>query len=207
MENKHKSPLQHSDVIIGAKKEPKVIIGVPCMDTMKSTTAHCIGRAIIGDPTVIDFLMMKSCEIVSARTWIVKEAIERGGTHLLFVDSDMEFPQDALLRLMARNKDIVSVNYNRRRFPIESVVTQLPESEKSDTELHRVRVAGTGLMLINLDVFKDGKLKQPWFNFGRKDGELTLGEDAWFCLSAQDAGYDVWVDPTIPVFHLGEFGF
>lgn len=217
MANKHKSPFQQSDIIIGAKREPKIIIGVPCMDTMKSTTAHCIGRAIIGDPAIVDFLMMQSCEIASARTWLVNEAIKRGGTHLLFVDSDMEFPQEAIQQLLAHGKDIVGVNYNKRKFPLESTVTQLQESEASDTELHRVRIAGTGLMLIDLKVFTDGKLGAPtekdpkgsaWFSFGRdSQGNIVLGEDAWFCLVAQDAGYGVWVDPTIKVHHLGTFGY
>lgn len=190
---------------------------MPCMENMKSTTAHCVGRAIIGDPTIVDFLMMKSCEIASARTWLVKEAIARGGTHLCFIDSDMEFPQDAIQKLLAHGKDIVSVNYNKRKFPLESVVTQLQESEQSDLYTHRVRVAGTGLMLIDLKVFTEGKLGAPtekdpkgsaWFSFGRNsEGGIVLGEDAWFCFVAQDAGYDVWVDPSIRVHHLGEFGF
>jgi hypothetical protein len=192
------------------KTDPKVIIGVACQDLMKSTTAHSIGRAIIGDPTIIDFLMMKSCDIVSSRTWLVKEAIKRGATHLIFVDSDMEFPQDAFQKLLAHEKSIVGVDYNKRKFPQESVLTLRDGVPKSETELYRVAVAGTGLMAIDLSIFTSAlrPWTTPYFNFGRdKEGSHVLGEDAWFCYSAQDLGYEVFVDPTIRVFHLGEYGY
>lgn len=189
-------------------KEVRIIIGMPSEDIMHVSTAHAIGCAIIGDPTIVDFLIYKGCDIVSARTWLVKQAIKLDATHLFFVDTDMQFPPDTIQRLLAHDKPIVSVDYNRRKFPLESVLTQKDESEKNDTDLYRVKVAGTGCMLIDLTVFTSGVLKLPWFNFGRGGaGELTLGEDAWFCYTAQDAGHEIWVDPTIKVLHIGEYPF
>ncbi len=187
-----------------------MIIGSPTEDIMHVSTAHSIGCAIIGMPEVVDFLIYKGCDIVSARTWLVQRAIELGGTHLLFVDTDMFFPADTIKRLLAHGKEIVSVNYNRRKFPLSSVVTQLQETEESNERLYRAAVAGTGLMLIDLSVFTSPEkpLALPWFNFGRgKEGQLVLGEDAWFCNTARDAGYDVWIDPTIKTGHIGEFTY
>ncbi len=69
---------------------------------------------------------------------------------------------------------------------------------------------GTGLLLIDLNVFTSTlrKLKEPWFLFGRnKEGEVAIGEDQWFCGTARDAGYKVWIDPTIRVGHIGEYTF
>jgi hypothetical protein len=190
------------------KQQKKVIIGMPSEDIMHVTTAHSIGCAVIGTPEVVDFLIYKGCDIVSARTWLAKEAIAQGATHLLFVDTDMHFPPDTIRKLLSLEKDIVSVNYHKRRFPLESVLTQLPESEENEDEPYRVGVAGTGLMLIDLKVFTEGKLEDPWFSFGRgPQGELKLGEDAWFCYTARSAGYEVWVDPTINVRHIGEYAF
>ena len=68
------------------KKEVKVVIGMPCQDLMMARTGHSIVRAVMNDPTVIDFLMWQGCEIAGARTWLVKEEIRKGGTHLLFID-------------------------------------------------------------------------------------------------------------------------
>lgn len=175
---------------------------------MHVSTAHAIGCAIVGDPTIKDFLIYKGCDIVSARTWLVKEAIKLGGTHLFFVDTDMMFPPDTIRRMLSHAKAIVSVDYNKRKFPLESVLTQLNESEQNEETLYRVAVAGTGVMLIDLSIFTSEKIKLPWFNFGRGgEGELKLGEDAWLCYSAREAGYEVWVDPTIKVRHIGEYAF
>lgn len=188
--------------------EPKIVIGMACTDIVRAKTANAIGCAIIGDPYIIDFITMQSCDIVSSRTWITQQAIEKGATHLFFVDSDMLFPHDTIRKLVAQDKDVIGCDYNKRKYPVESTVTLLPGTEKKTDESYKVAVAATGTMLINLRVFKEKEWTGPYFNFGRdKFGRHVLGEDAWFCYSVAELGYEVWVDPTIKVFHLGEFGY
>jgi hypothetical protein len=139
---------------------------------------------------------------VSARTWLVLESIRQGATHILFVDSDMVFNEDVLDRLLAHKKPIVGVQYNKREFPLKGVQEAL--DEPSETELYRAKHVGTGMLLIDLTVFP--KLKGAWFNFGRdSQGALALGEDVWFCNTARDAGFDVWIDPTIKMGHEGTY--
>lgn len=191
------------------KREIKVIIGVPCADSasMKAHTAHSIGCNIIGsEGLVIDFLLRISCDIVSNRTWLVNEAIKRGATHLLFVDCDMLFPENALRQLLSHRKEIVGVEYNKREFPLKGVYEPLTDISKSATELYKAKHVGLGLTLIDLSVFDN--MKAGWFNFGRdSQGALAIGEDVWFCNSARDAGHDVWIDPTIKMAHIGEYWY
>lgn len=179
---------------------------MPCSDSvaMKAKTAHSIASNIIGaDGIVVDFILKISCDIVSNRTSLVKDSLARGATHILFVDSDMQFPYDSLTRLLAHDKDIVGVEYNKRQFPLIPVFEQ---PNKADS-LYETQAAGTGLMLIKLSIFEKIK-NDPWFNFGRNsEGETVLGEDAWFCNVARDAGFEIYIDPTIKVAHLGEFGY
>lgn len=190
------------------KNSPKVIIGMPCTEMVKAKTAHAVGCLTIDNPKIIDFLMIQSCDLASSRMWLVKQAKQLGATHLLFVDSDMLFPRDALDRLLAHDKDIIGVEYNKRKFPLETVTAYLPGHPKSETEPYKVSVAGTGLMLIKLSIFDDPKMGKNWFSFGRNaEGQNVIGEDGWFCFTAREAGYDVWVDPTIKVVHLGEYGY
>ncbi len=192
-------------------KQDKIIIGVPVSDTdaMRALTCQSIGGAIIGaGGLVIDMILRRSCDIVSNRTWLVNEAIKNGGTHILFVDSDMIFPDDTIPRLLAHKKEIVGVKYAKREFPIKVLCE--PMDKDSETEIFKVRYAGTGLMLIDLSIFTDekNKLGSPWFNFGRdSQGALAMGEDVWFCNTARDAGHDIWVDPTLQIGHIGEFIF
>lgn len=183
-------------------KNTKVIIGMPVNGKMESLTTQSIGGAIIGAGGVVtDFIVRISADIVSARTWLVNEAIKNGGTHILFVDSDMLFPEQTIKQLLSHGKQIVGVQYNRREFPLKPVYEPLTEKAPA---LYKAKYTGMGVMLIDLDIFKD--MKGPWFNFGRdSQGALVLGEDAWFCNTARDSGFDTWIDPTLKVGHIGSY--
>lgn len=198
------------------ENKPKVIIGLPVNGKMIAQTTASIAHAIIGAKgKVMNLVMHVSCDIVSSRTWIVNRAIEQKATHLLFVDSDMVFGHDVIDRMLAHKKEIVGVEYNRRRLPLEPTHKTLEGVEPSKTELYKGKYAGTGLMLIDLSIFEtlgkpktEGERPTPWFNFGRdSQGSLVMGEDAWFCNVARDAGFDTWIDPTIEVGHIGEHTF
>ena len=180
---------------------------MPATANMPAKTAHAVAALCLhSSDKVIDFLLIQSCDIASSRMWLAKQAVEKGATHLLFIDSDMLFPSDALEQLLAKDKDIIGVEYNKRKFPLETVTAYMPEVEKSETEPFKVGVAGTGFMLIKTDVFKNPLLDPNWFSFGRnKEGKNVIGEDGWFCNSARAIGYDVYVDPVIKMAHLGEY--
>jgi len=53
--------------------------------------------------------------------------------------------------LLAHKKEIVGVEYNKRKFPLEKVSE--PLTEKSEKELYKVKFAGMGVMLIDLSNF------------------------------------------------------
>ncbi len=197
-------------------EKPKVIVCVPCSDAdaMRALTAQAIGGCIIGaNGMVLDMVLRRSCDIVSNRTWLVNNAINAGATHILFIDSDMIFPYDIIPKLLAHKKEIVGCEYNKREFPLKKVSE--PLTEESKTELYKAKHNGLGVTLIDLSIFKDPKFgigvdgkRSPWFSFGRdSQGNLVLGEDAWFSNVARDAGYDTWIDPTIKVGHIGEYIF
>lgn len=185
--------------------KPRVRIGIGCQDTVKAKTfASMLGIMVTSGDKVVGYSMRQGGDIVSARTFCAQEAVSTGATHLFFIDSDMLLPPDTLDRLLAHDKDIITVEYSRRKLPVESV-TQ-PLTERKENELYKARVIGAGCLLIKTDVFKNEALEKPWFNFGRgSDGMVVIGEDTWFARTAMDAGYDVWIDPTIKVGHVGEY--
>ena len=143
------------------------------------------------------------------REELVKQAQKLNATHLLFVDDDMVFEKDAVIKLVERDKDIVGVHYNCRKFPPTTTVHMDEEKKKSikwenPDGFMTCDAVGTGFMLIDLRVFD--KLKEPWFFWKTNEqGEVVEGEDYWFCRIAREAGFEVWCDLTIPVKHIGDF--
>lgn len=179
-----------------------ILIGVPASDTIKTRTAFSLFHLADTDVALV---MQMGCDVVENRNKLAHIALEEGYSHILFVDSDMTFNPDTLTKMLAHDKDILGLAANHRRFPLQSVVKPLNEEDINKplpTELFEAQSCGTGVMLIKTEVFKN--LPEPWFKFTYENGE-RIGEDVNFCLSAREAGYKIYVDPTIPVRHIGEY--
>jgi GT2 family glycosyltransferase len=129
--------------------------------------------------------------IADLRNKAVKAAQAAGASHLLFLDSDMRFPEDTLDRLLAHNLDIVAANYVQRTMSEWCVarIDGVPVQSQGRTGLEAVDTTGTGVMLITMSVFDD--MPQPWFD---TPNFPFTGEDVYFCQQARSGGYDVWID-------------
>jgi hypothetical protein len=178
----------------------KLAVAIPNMGTIKAQTVFCLIRALKDFPHDYDVLFKEGSILHANREELVKTAIKLKCTHLLFLDSDMYFEKDAILRLIRRKKDIIGANAHRRKLPIEATVLN-PKKSKGLTKCEAV---GAGFMLINLKVFRD--MEEPWF-FWKFDGTITTGEDHWFCERAREVGYEIWCDLDIPIGHIGDYKY
>jgi len=163
------------------------------------------------------------------REWLVRAALQRKISHILFLDADMTWPDGRddghgnhphLLRQILRHHDkgIVSGVYQLRKFPhwpvafagkrwndaegcwdYDYAAAQATEA----TTLQPMDLVGLGCALIPTCIF--AKLPQPWFFYQRKtDGLLTVTEDVGFCQQAAAAGVPIWLDPTIQCGHVAQ---
>jgi hypothetical protein len=154
--------------------------------------------------------------IANQRAELSLDAMQEGCTHILFIDSDMRFPQDMIGRLIKHDLDIVATNCARRRMPTgptaqlykengeRELVWTMPES----TGLQEVGSVGMGVMLIKREVFE--ALAEPWFETPwRHDKRGYIGEDVYFCQKAAAAGFKIWIDHDVSkeIGHIGTFEF
>lgn len=150
--------------------------------------------------------------IAGNRNSIAKEAIQRNDDYLLFIDSDMVFDGDFLLDLLKRKRDIVSGLCVSRRPPYRPVAKVLhpdgryfPRNGLDEGRFFSdLDAVGTAFVLIKTDVFR--KIEPPWFAMPPYMGGI-MGEDVYFCKKAKEVGYDVCVDTSIIVGHVGEHAF
>ena len=154
-----------------------------------------------------------STDIAGARNSLVQRSLEAGSEWILFLDDDMVFPDDLLLKMLAHEKDIVSALYMRRagdHSPLafshrneeglyEAVdLTQLPGEG-----LLKVHATGAGGLLIRSEVFRAISAEPNWFEHGRvKDRDWNAAEDIIFCEKANEAGFDVYLDLGAPIGHM-----
>lgn len=169
----------------------KLAIGTPTQGSVEARMAFSLVTAVRNTNLPVQLFLGIGCYIHQNRDVIVRQALEEGCSHLLFVDSDVMFPHDAINKLIAHDVDIVGARYNKRILPIESTV------KGEFKELTEVPFVPTGFLLINMEVFK--KIGKPYFSF--EDGAES--EDVYFCDKAIKNGFKVYCDPTIEIGHLG----
>lgn len=212
-------------------KSYRVLVGIPTMGSMEATLVSTIIRWVrrsVKDQLAFYFTF-KVQPVERARNEIVKYFLNqrqtKGGgpiapfTHLLFVDSDTIPPVDALEKLMAHDKDIISgitpiLHYDKERKSwgtmdncfikytrdVEGKIIKTHAVER-DTGLQKIEKCGGSCLLIKREVFD--KLEKPYFRFlFNEDGtEPVKSEDLYFCEKAKEAGFDVWCDTSVICNH------
>lgn len=179
-----------------------ILIGIPSDGNITARTAF----SVFNLKGAFDVTFAIGCDVAHNRNKLAAGALDKY-THLLMVDSDMEFNPDTLERMLAHDKPILGLAANHRRLPLESVVKPLKEADvhkELPKELFQAMSCGTGVMLIKSEVFK--KIPAPWFEFSYENGE-RIGEDVSFCMKAAKQDIPVFVDPTIAVRHWGEYAY
>lgn len=181
----------------------KLAVGMLHSGTIKTRTVISLLRMCKGLPFEYNCFFQEGSVLHQNRERLAQKAADGGFTHLLFVDSDMTFEPDAILKLLAREKDIIGTHYNCRALPLKTTV-ELKAGQTELKELDTCNALGAGFLLIKTEVFK--KLSHPWFFWEvNEKGETTLGEDHWFCKKAREAGYEIFVDISIPIGHEGSY--
>ena len=199
---------------------PKVLIGVLAPDYMPLGFITSLFGLYRGNGTdfVTKMMFTQSTILSHGRDTLANLAIDGNFTHLLFIDSDMTFPTNALTKLLARDKDIVTglcfarklehtpciykaVNY---KDPDPNVPRTVMETD-INRDFFEIKACGMAFCLIKVPVLKDIKERCGGTMYGYLG---TYGEDISFCIRAQELGYKLYCDTTFPIGHIGtkEYG-
>lgn len=205
----------------------KLMIGLPAYDhkvgLRMAISLMRLGQQVLEHGIHIQVSSICGCSVVSrARNMIAHEFLKSDCDHLLFIDSDMNFEPDSVLRLLAWNqtKPIVGGAYEARKEGKVYILSLDGDKEHIQMDVMgnvKARRIATGFMMIQRQVFeKLAEMHPEWehkdntsdamlhsfFDFKvTRDG--YIGEDFLFCDRAQEAGFSVWIDPTIKLGHMG----
>lgn len=207
----------------------KLMIGLPAYDhkvgLKMAVSLMRFAQACIEHGITIQVSSICGCSVVSrARNLIADEFMRSDSTHLMFIDSDMTFEPESILRLLAWNQDraIVAGAYEARKQGKVYILTLDADANgdviMDDMGLVKARRVATGFMMIHRRVFETMRDAYPELEhkdnmtdkklYGYFDFKLTpegyIGEDFLFCQRAADIGLnDIWIDPTIKLGHMG----
>lgn len=191
--------------------DKKILIAIPSMDYVASGFAGSLATLAKVGECKISFIC--SSLIYDARNKLAAQAIESEADYILWLDSDMTFKPDTLIRLLKdiedNNLDIVSALYFRRSHPYSPVA--FSKFDFVDNEavfenytgelsgLHKVEGVGFGCLLMDTQVVFDvfGKYGDCFSPIAK------VGEDLSFLWKARQLGYETYLDCDIKCGHVG----
>ena len=153
-----------------APRRVRVAVCVPSGRTWEATCANCVAAAAAFSASAgvdLAFLNVQTSSVTHGRNSTVQLALQENVDYIWFVDSDMKFPPDALMRLLQHGKDICGATYNKRVADPQTgryeTLGRLkgPRPENIHDGLHEALLMPGGMMLIKADVYR--KLKWPWY--------------------------------------------
>lgn len=200
----------------------KTLIAMPCMETMPTRTVTSLVSMERVGATALSFTV--GSLIYESRNEHAAMAINEGYDRVLWIDSDMRFDSDMMIRFaedMDKGLDFVCGLAFKRQLPLLPVIYKSLEYEETPTELKvdaqpwdldipdnrlfQVQAAGFGACMVSTRMLKD-----LWERFGPPFCPINkLGEDLAFCLRAKRAGYKLYCDSRVKLGHIGpiEYGW
>ena len=218
--------------------KPSVYIAMPCYDSVKINTMLSIFQLIqhLGTSKVeVGMNTMKSPLIHQARNYLTSVFLTTEYQYMLFVDSDVEFEPEAVMRMMVAKKNIVCTPYRVKAPQLDKHIYTVEFKDPKNIlvlaeGLVEIEAGPTGLMLIHRRVFEkiiknrpDLKIKNSanqalketdkshsyyynFFDFAFEDG-YTWGEDVSFCKLARKEGFKLYANTESMTAHRGEYAW
>ena len=209
-----------------SNKAVRLCIGVPSMSTWDADfgidlaflTAFLTSPLHDGKHVHLSILNKRGSMLANMREQMVQQALNENYHYLLFIDSDQTFPHDLFHRLYKRQKQVVACNVATKAIPSwptarlksDTTAGEPLFTKPGDKDLVEVWRIGTGVMLIDLNIFKRRGMVSPWFA-PKWNPELHdySGEDWGFCEKLQECGVKLYVDHDVSqdIGHVGKFEY
>jgi len=154
-------------------------------------------------------------------------------THLMFIDADIEFEPESVIRMLAMDKELITGAYPKKTLPVDYAINlKFADKEKTQVKVDMGAVevldASTGFWLMKREVVDkmiegypelfyvndssiDPKFNQYCYSFfdtiHDPDDNRYLSEDYTFCRRWQKIGGSIWLDPNTKLNHVGSYTF
>lgn len=215
-----------------------VFIAIPTYGHMDARCTHALIGAkdrLFTENISVDFATLTgNCHVDDARNDMVRVFLDSPATHMMFVDGDVIYSPDSIVRLIKHDKDVIGGVYPYKNDDIGFPYAALPGG-LSINEQGISRVAGLpgGFMLMTRAVLEKAhaaalERNGGWQSKGSEKyatrpiaevfyrsnkplpiaaGQFTrqrLSGDYQFCADVTELGFEIWVDPQLTLGHIGD---
>ena len=215
------------------ESKPSVMIAMPCYDSVKVSTMISIIKLVqqlAKSGVAVGINTMKSPLIHQVRNYLTSVFLNSDFTHLLFVDSDVEFEPEAVLRMLVAKKDVICTPYRVKSQDVDqkTYTVEIKKATRMEAgDIMEITAGPTGIMLIHRDVFKkiiekfpdlkiknsvfpkpgdDHKYYYNFFDFKFEDG-YSSGEDVSFCKLVEKVGFKLYANTASFTKHHGSYAW
>jgi hypothetical protein len=157
---------------------------------------------------------------------MAKMMTNKEATHFMFIDADIRFEPDAILKMIACDKDVIGGLYPKKALPVNYVINLRPET-KIQGDIFTVDTMGTGFLLFKRQVYEKliaahpetkyvddvglGKQYEPMmysiFDCNIDARGHYLSEDWLFCRRWAAIGGEIWAHGKVLLNHIGHYEF
>lgn len=148
----------------------------------------------------------------AGRQLVLDQAIERGLTHLLYIDDDMTFPVSVAYDLLRHDVDVVALNAVRKDPAKLTFCARYNNGEEVSSlgkhGLEQVRRVGMGVCLVRVEAA--ARAPKPHFEVVyNRTAKAYISEDYYFCDHLHAVGSKIYVDheASQKVGHVGDYVF
>lgn len=146
---------------------------------------------------------------------LVDKALKEGASHLLFIDSDMTFPDMLANEWMAEDRPVIAANCSTKSMPAYPTArakggkTGVPAySDVTAQRFGEIWRVGTGVMMIRRDVLE--ALPRPAFTpYWHTELDRYVFEDWVMVEHIERAGFPIVIDHemSLHIGHIGDYEF
>lgn len=217
----------------------KLLIAIPSYGGTVTTGCNRsvlqLGAVLQQHKIVSRIITVDEVDVVTARNTLASQLLRDDAfSHLLFIDADMIFGSETVLRLLGAEKPLIGCTYPKREIDLAKLCAlakvhpapiaiakassfAVQQHSWHSTEIRngmcQVEGLGMGLCLIDRKVFEKlaPKVRRNGAVYGFFDqisqGDLLKSEDLSFCARWKTVGGEVWALVDQDIGHVGTFTY
>jgi hypothetical protein len=214
----------HSKGAYEGKK--RVMIAVPSYNSIAPESLYSLfgaKEALLRNNIESELLIVtENCHIDDGRNFCVRNFLEGECVDLIFIDADIRFDPEDIVRLAMYSPDVVAGIYPKKQEDVEFPIRWLPVKEiwSNKEGLIEVESVPTGFLKISRQAFEKIDATVPHY-LAQKDiftrrkiplifertlrEQTRLGGDYEFCRKWRELGGKIFIDPEMTFGHVGNF--